>query len=463
MKFYSIVLFSLLLNTKNVIAQALGESTIWPKKTISEETHFRKILIKGKWQGNVRNYMSVTLNQGELTDFYANGLALGIRYQTAAFHGFQFIVSGALVKNLFSSNLTAKDPLSNTASRYELGLYDLENNSYKSFYYRLEEANLSYVKEKFKLTIGNQYLQTPLLNVQDGRLRASIFSGVWANYSFPKNIQLAGGWLPFASPRSSFDWLRIDKAIGINSQGVNASGTVNTYKNNLSSAGFFVLGSKASISKRIQIQLWDFLLENISNSIYLKSKFQLNTNNEKPFSISTQLMAQQGVNFRKTNTYTPEKFNSISWGLQATKTLKNWEHSFAFNRIENLGEFLSPREFGRDPFFTFMNRERLEGIANSWALVLGSKYYTKTFSCELKSGYFRLPSPTDFVHNKYGLPSYWHTNLNVNYSLPGKVNDLKIGALISYKKQLPQETIAWKYIANKVNLWQINLVLNYTF
>ena len=231
----------------------------------------------------------------------------------------------------------------------------------------------------------------------------------------------------------------------------------------MSSAGIFVLGSKYDINERLQVQVWDFLLENITNSVYAESKFRLSKSKENPLHLSGQFITQQRTTTRKSNTFVPDHYYSISWGLQLVKSTKNWEHTLAFNRIEKAGEFLSPREFGRDPFFTFMNRERLEGISNSTAIVLGTKYSFKTFSCDLKSGYFRLPAYNDFAHNKYGLPSYWHTNLNITYTLPGKWKGLKIASLITYKKQMPAETLAWKYIANKVNMWHFDIILNYNF
>jgi len=43
---------------------------------------------RGQWHGRVRNYFMATLNQGDRPDYYANGLGVGARFETAPLRGF---------------------------------------------------------------------------------------------------------------------------------------------------------------------------------------------------------------------------------------------------------------------------------------------------------------------------------------------------------------------------------------
>ena len=46
-----------------------------------------------------------------------------------------------------------------------------------------------------------------------------------------------------------------------------------------------------------------------------------------------------------------------------------WETTLNYNRITTHGRYLMPREWGRDPFFTFFPRERNEGLGDVHAIV----------------------------------------------------------------------------------------------
>jgi hypothetical protein len=85
----------------------------------------------GEVNGHFRYFFSNTINNGVLTDYYANAVGGGLRYETAKFHGFQFAVSGFYFFNLYSSDLQNVDSLSGQANRYEIGLFDMENPSNK--------------------------------------------------------------------------------------------------------------------------------------------------------------------------------------------------------------------------------------------------------------------------------------------------------------------------------------------
>ena len=97
---------------------------------------------KGKFFAHARSFVMATDNKDSLADYAAWALGAGIGYESAKFKGFQFAVSGFFISNIASSDLTKRDPQTNTLSRYELSLFDIENQKNKNDLDRLEELYL---------------------------------------------------------------------------------------------------------------------------------------------------------------------------------------------------------------------------------------------------------------------------------------------------------------------------------
>ncbi len=109
-----------------------------------------------------------------------------------------------------------------------------------------------------------------------------------------------------------------------------------------------------------------------------------------------------------------------------------------------------------------MSRERNEGMANVHACTC---QVTLTNSNGLKwgggLGYYRLPSITNFVQNKYGMPSYGQMNLFASYSFKGAWEGLNLRFLVSGKTEMTKEKIPLKNQINKVNMINTNFVLDF--
>ena len=124
-----------------------------------------------------------------------------------------------------------------------------------------------------------------------------------------------------------------------------------------------------------------------------------------------------------------------------------------------------PREWGRDPFYTFLPRERNEGFGDVNAYVLKVEYKLPKQRVKLNvgAGYFDLPSAYNFKLNKYGMPSYTQLNVDLRYEFEGVLKGLESQLLYVYKAKAGDEVLNEKYIINKVNMNMVNLVLNYHF
>jgi hypothetical protein len=141
---------------------------------------------------------------------------------------------------------------------------------------------------------------------------------------------------------------------------------------------------------------------------------------------------------------------------------KKWEGSLNFGRITAQGRYQMPREWGVEQFYTFIPRERNEGSGDVWAY---TAKYAYTFSNNLKLeaayGYYNMPDVRDTRLNKYGVPDYSHTMLNLQYSFEGNWKGLTLQALGIYKANQGLVYDNLKYVQNKVDMSQLNLVVNY--
>ena len=157
--------------------------------------------------------------------------------------------------------------------------------------------------------------------------------------------------------------------------------------------------------------------------------------------------------------------HDFSWDYQITA---------AATRISKDGRYLMPREWGRDPFYTFMPRERNEGFGDLTALTLEAKIERslypnfinlKRLSFTLGCGNYLLPDVKDYFYNKYGMPSYQQLNtiLNFQFAKNKKPHNLAIQLWYVQKFMAGNTYNQIKYELNKVNMSQVNIVVNYYF
>src|SRR5688572_13007828 len=147
--------------------------------TSGDSTSILSAFKKGRINGHFRYFFMSTQNQKELTDYYANAVGGGIRYETAKFHGFQFAVSGFYTYNVGSSDLGKKDSITGQSNRYEIGLFDVEDPYNKNDIDRLEELYLKYNYRNSSIIFGKQIINTPFINLQDSRMRPTGVNGIW--------------------------------------------------------------------------------------------------------------------------------------------------------------------------------------------------------------------------------------------------------------------------------------------
>jgi hypothetical protein len=413
--------------------------------------------------------MSQTTNEGALSEFYANAIGGGLRFETNSFHHFQFAVSGFYFFNIGSSVLHDPDPTTGVLSRYEIGLFDIENPDNHRDMDRLEELYLKYNFKNGQLLLGRQLINTPLINIQDGRMRGTGVEGLWLNQYFNEKWRFQGGVLTAISPRSTTKWYRGAESIGLYSQGVNPDGTSSNFRGNIDLPFIGVASFTFKPSKNIEYQAWDYHLPGLFNSTF--HQFQHAYKAKKfVWSNGAQIMRQwalgNGGNENQSMAYISAGSKSLTFGFRTRFEFDKSHYSINYNRITAEGRYLFPREWGRDPFFTFMPRERNEGFGDVHAVVLkvenqntASVFKKSAFSV----GYFQLPDVHNYALNKYSMPSYLQANIDFRFQLSQLMQGLEGQLLLVCKYGLGEMYNNPKYQINKVNMLLTNFVLNYHF
>jgi hypothetical protein len=409
-----------------------------------------------------------TDNAPGFQDYYANAAGGGIRFETGQFKGFQMVVSGFYTFNLWSSDLSVRDAVSGSANRYEIGLFDVEDRLNTTNLDRLEEFHLTYSFKKTQVLLGKQLINTPFINLQDGRMRPTAVDGLYFNSRDIKNWRLQGGVLTGFAPRGTMRYMGVGESVGVFPTGVSQTGDPNGYKGNTNSNFVGIIGANYTPNNNMVLHLWHVYADNLMNTSMVQLDWIFAEKNRKQFYLGAQSIQQ----FRLGNGGNPEASNryfnqdqTFTFGGRAGMRKGRWDASVNFNRITSDGQYLMPREWGRDPFYTFMPRERNEGFGdvNAYVFKLGYNIPERRLKTNAAIGYFDMPGVKNFSLNKYGLPGFAQFNLDIQYDFAGFWQGLKLHFLLASKLGVAERYNEPKYTVNKVDVMVYNLVVNYRF
>jgi len=255
--------------------------------------------------------------------------------------------------------------------------------------------------------------------------------------------------------------------MGIYPVGVDINGKPSQYKGNTESKGVGILGATYR-KKQWSVELWDTYLENINNTVFLKAEWKSKTVAGKNWFIGSQFVRQNalgnGGNADPAKAYTqPGATSTVISGRIGRQSAK-FDWYINATRITAEGRYLMPREWGREPFYTFMPRERNEGFGDVTATSINTFYKPrKNLKIEVSGGYFQLPDTKNFALNKYGMPSYSQINLGVTYQFEKYLKGLNALLLVVRKDEIGETYQNDRYVFNKVNMSHFNLILNYHY
>lgn len=446
----------------------LGEISAKDSVTVAPK-NLLQAFQNGHFHGHFRGYFMATDNAKGLSDYHALAAGGGLHFSTAAWHGFSFGIGGLFNYNLFSSDLSKKDSLTGASNRYEIGLFDVQNPENRNDLDRIEELWLKYHFKKTSIRVGQQSVQTPFINYQDGRMRPTAEAGAWLENEGLKSTKIEAGYFWKISPRSTVDWYGVGESIGLYPKGLNPDGTGSGYPENLESMGIGLLGVTRNWGQRAKIQVWDQFVENIFNTTFAQADYsQPLKNGQKLFfglQFTHQFALADGGNADPSKSYFQKNGKSNVISAQAGWQRGPWQAIVAFTRTTGDGRFLSPREWGREPFFTFMQRERIEGSGDTHAFSARANWQNRAKKLRIEAGYARffLPDVKNAALNKYAFPSFDQFNFDVRYAFGGMFEGLRGQILFVHKGLLGEVYGNKKLIINRVNMSHVNFVLNYTY
>lgn len=424
-------------------------------------------LVQAHWEAHTRTFVMSTINEGALKDDYVIGSGAGIGVLTKPLYGFQAGVSGFFMYNLASSKIHELDDLTNSANRYEIGLFDIEDRSNKNDLDRLEELYLKYNLSKSSLTFGKININTPFLNPQDGRMRPNVEEGIWLSIKESDKFGFNGGWITGISPRSTVKWFSLANSIGVFPAGVNTDGNKSDYYKNITGNSGMAIGNiYFNPSKNVKINLWNGYLENVMNTALVEVNVEQQKEKMKFYErliYIHQDAVNNGGNVVQSKTYINKGAQSNVISAQLGVKNKKINTNLNYTHITGDGRYLMPREWGRENFYTFLQRERNEGLGNVNAFM--TKTTLTILNNKLKTslgyGYYQLPDVKNFRLNKYGMPSYHQINMEAVYSFQKTLKGLELKVLAAYKINQGETYNNLKYIYNKVNMINFNFILDF--
>ncbi|RYE13593.1 MAG: porin, partial [Sphingobacteriales bacterium] len=383
--------------------------------------NLKEVFTKGRAEGHVRNFFMATSNKGSLSDYYANATGARLGYTTARVKGFRIGFAGIFTYNTFSSNLQEPDSLSGKLPKYELELFDVEHPENQHDLDRLEELYLEYKNRQLTAMVGRFSFQSPLINPQDGRMKPYAVQGAKITIPVKKTGIVTLAWLSRFSPRSTVNWYSTSEAIGIYTTGVSADGIASEYGHQTQTKGVAVAGAQFAPSEKLEGEVWNYWLHNISNTTYNRAIWKP----RKGIKLGGEALYQQqsgnGGNPDPALAYFPDQQQWLVGGMLAYEPQK-WHFSANYLHIAGHGRFLFPREFGREQFFTTVSRGRLEGVGNAKAFTLRMRRnWASQFSAELALTKTWLPGASNYQFNKYSAVSYVNTLLDIQYRPTAKV------------------------------------------
>lgn len=429
---------------------------------------FGDIFRYGKIRGNVRSFYMSTDNQSPLNDYFAWGNAASLKVTSGAYKRFYLSAGGAVIYNSSSSDLTKPDSIGGSPSRYETELFDVTDPSRKSAMFRFENLALHWYYKKTLISAGRMEINEPLINTQDGRLRPGCVEGLFFATEKIIGMKIIGGWIDRISPRSTVNFYSVPSSIGIYPQGVGPNGQRSGYRNNLSSNGIGFLNIKYQWDTSILFGFSDFYVDNIMNTAITEVQAVLSHGKNSPsFKFLMMYLRQDAIhnggNADQSKTYIVKGGQSNSASMQLSCEKSGMTISASYSLITADGRFLSPREWGKEPFYTFMQPERTEGCGDVQSGVVQLKYRAKRFALNTAFGYFKLPDVKNYRLNKYGLPSFYQVTAGFQYALRGLLRGMRVEFIYVYKGDIGNTYDEYKYIENKVNMTHYNFIVNYSF
>jgi hypothetical protein len=443
----------------------------------------------GSLNTQVRLNSMIEENQDPLLDYAGTAIGGKIVYRTPQWKNIHGVI-GVYASRFIHDNVSSDrvEPLaSNRASRYVAGLVDttdLDANGVAG----IGEVYVEYLNPKGSVSIGRMKLDTPFINPQDGRMIPTFEQGLWMKYGIAPQWSVQGGVINGFWNRNTSGWKSVEDSLGYGYEMGNApltSAVKGDYYKNTDSSGIFV-GNIRYEDDSLRVDLWDYYVENIFNLGYAETDFLHRTGSIK-LTYGAQVIHQQEVGeggngeddllgateAQKAKSYMAQGEKSTTYGAKISSDYLDTRLTFAYNKTTGNGRFLFPREWGKEPLYTFQKRERSDGSGHcdAWLITLEHDFVREGISgLSMMAGYgeYDKSDPKEWRTNKYGTPSYAQWNIDVFYRFKGVLKGLRAEYLMVRKVARGETyqisgTSEYNFIFRKNGMNLHNFILNYDF
>lgn len=443
-----------------------SEQDIPSNDSLRGASHLYDIMKQGELNGRFRLYNMMTINDGTPSDYHAVAFGGTLGFTSQRWHGTRFELSGGYTFDLATSDLTLPDPVTGVANRYEIGLYDVNDPRHTNDLAYLHEFQLDWRSKnaRTQVILGKQELNTPFLNPQDGRMHPSLFEGVWMQHRTEHGTTWQGGWIYRVAPRGASEWYPVYESMSVFPVGRNVYGEGARHGESGSSAGIFIASVKKKLYRSTTITAWNLHTENVFNSalVQLDAGGKEDRWSASAFGIR-QDPAQQRGEADDALHYMPPSGSSWAFSGRVRNVIGKFRWQLNYTRITAHGRYLMPREWGRDPFLTFLPRERNEGAGDVHAASINLIWKgDNRWRIQVDGGVYQMPELTDARLNKYAMPSYSQFDVNAQYQFDGGWKGLAAQVLVLAK--LPMDSdLTMQQSINKVDMLHADLIINYVF
>ena len=376
----------------------------------------------------------------------------------------EFQAGYRIFANALSSDFWVPDPVTGQSNRYESGLFNLLDPQDR-FFGRLELLSLSFSQPKFGFKVGKMGIQTDWVNAQDGRLSPTVVEGVHAWFVPTTNWKLSGWAISRMNVRGSKDWLLVEETIGLFPQGRSPFGRPAAYLGNTKSPwlGIWELEGKMKGGKSLRFS--HTYAANLFATYWATfEKTSKNTLGTWASGIQSGMQHGLGDGGNSDSQKQYKNPSELNFAVSAKLNWKKgpWETQLSATQVGGKGRWLSPREWGKDAWYTFIPRERNEGFETVTAAVGYVSYRLVEIGMQVYTyaGIHILPDPLDAAANKYNFPSYRQHNFGLRY-VPKKLKNLDFHLILVVKEPLTNQNLSAVQQYNKVDLLHFNGIINW--
>lgn len=432
---------------------------------IREAKNLREWFTNGETHGLLRLN---TIQTRHLEDrIHHAALAVGGRlmFHTASWKGFQLGIGGVFSSNIVSTNLTERYAESYLKPKWERQLFDITDPASKSQLNELEELFVKYNYKTAYIKIGKMPINTPLVNPQDSRMKPSAFSGIKFNWYHEKDLAFDASYLIKTAPRSTKEWYTIAESINLYKRAMaNDSAGQHIPESEIHSSGLLILAAHYLPYENLRFRLWQYYTTNISYVSFFQSEYDY-----KSMRFGLQYLYQKqsgtGGNADTDKKYIPDGHQVHLLSAKIAYTKKQWEISYNTTANLNNSRLIFPREWGNEPFYTFIPRYRIENVkgAISQAIKLNKKIKTRHSDLKIDLAYVLSSYKLERAEHPYFDDYYGQFHFEINTAFHGYFEGLSLRFLTMYYMHSEEINENVSDPTFKKNLFHSQLILDYRF